>query len=225
MAFSSLGNVVVQTLTAARVKQQIAKEGILPFPTFFARNFDLSIFWSPPPPPSAPPTKQIRIEHRHRNHMRARRPAGAFCAPTGGGVLFAIILIVATIAATTDWTRTRTRRISTPFHPSTRSLWRPRRRGASSSTSALHESHTHYWSHEIDGDAPGLASRPRRCLCWGVCFRWWGIWILAAEWAGERADGEVVCDGDGGAGGLLGWALFGGLACTCLCRGIFGGWN
>ncbi|KAH8593103.1 amino acid/polyamine transporter I [Bisporella sp. PMI_857] len=31
MAFSSLGNVIVSTYTAARVKQEIAKEGILPF--------------------------------------------------------------------------------------------------------------------------------------------------------------------------------------------------
>src|SRR6266511_2921199 len=38
MAFSSLGNILVQTYTAARVKQEIAKEGILPFSKFFARN-------------------------------------------------------------------------------------------------------------------------------------------------------------------------------------------
>jgi Amino acid permease len=41
MACSGLGNVIVQTFTAARVKQEIAKEGILPYSAFFARNFDL----------------------------------------------------------------------------------------------------------------------------------------------------------------------------------------
>jgi amino acid transporter len=41
MAFSSLGNILVQTYTAARVKQEIAKEGILPFSKFFARNISL----------------------------------------------------------------------------------------------------------------------------------------------------------------------------------------
>lgn len=40
MAFSSLGNVIVSTYTAARVKQEIAKEGILPFSKFIARNYD-----------------------------------------------------------------------------------------------------------------------------------------------------------------------------------------
>jgi hypothetical protein len=38
IAFSSLGNIIVQTFTAARVKQEIAKEGILPFSKFFAKN-------------------------------------------------------------------------------------------------------------------------------------------------------------------------------------------
>jgi Amino acid permease len=44
VAFSSLGNVVVQSFTAARVKQEIAKEGILPWSTYFGRNFDLRLF-------------------------------------------------------------------------------------------------------------------------------------------------------------------------------------
>jgi amino acid transporter len=43
MAVSALGNVIVMTYTATRVKQEIAKEGILPFPKFFAQNYDLSI--------------------------------------------------------------------------------------------------------------------------------------------------------------------------------------
>ncbi|KAF2417528.1 hypothetical protein EJ08DRAFT_80031 [Tothia fuscella] len=36
VAFSVFGNVIVMTFTAARVKQEIAKEGILPFSLFFA---------------------------------------------------------------------------------------------------------------------------------------------------------------------------------------------
>jgi amino acid transporter len=36
IAFSILGNIVVITFTAARVKQEIAKEGIIPFSLFFA---------------------------------------------------------------------------------------------------------------------------------------------------------------------------------------------
>jgi amino acid transporter len=40
MAVSSLGNVIVSTYTAARVKQEIAKEGILPFSLLIARNYD-----------------------------------------------------------------------------------------------------------------------------------------------------------------------------------------
>ncbi|KAK7883601.1 hypothetical protein LTR67_011100 [Exophiala xenobiotica] len=38
LSFSSLGNIIIQTFTAARVKQELAKEGILPFSKFFARS-------------------------------------------------------------------------------------------------------------------------------------------------------------------------------------------
>ncbi|KAL8898588.1 MAG: hypothetical protein Q9207_006621 [Kuettlingeria erythrocarpa] len=38
IAFSIFGNVVVMTFTASRVKQEIAKEGILPFSLFFASS-------------------------------------------------------------------------------------------------------------------------------------------------------------------------------------------
>ncbi|KAK2017262.1 high-affinity methionine permease [Colletotrichum eremochloae] len=43
LAISSMGNIIVMTYTAARVKQEIAKEGILPWPKFFAQNTDMSI--------------------------------------------------------------------------------------------------------------------------------------------------------------------------------------
>jgi amino acid transporter len=43
LAVSSLGNIIVMTYTAARVKQEIAKEGILPAAKFFAQNTDMSL--------------------------------------------------------------------------------------------------------------------------------------------------------------------------------------
>lgn len=43
LAISSLGNIIVMTYTAARVKQEIAKEGLLPWPKFFAQNRDMSL--------------------------------------------------------------------------------------------------------------------------------------------------------------------------------------
>ncbi|KAG9233201.1 amino acid permease-domain-containing protein [Amylocarpus encephaloides] len=42
IAFSILGNIVVMTFTAARVKQEIAKEGILPYSLFFATGHTTS---------------------------------------------------------------------------------------------------------------------------------------------------------------------------------------
>jgi hypothetical protein len=41
--FSAIGNVIVVTFTAARVKQEIAKEGILPYSLFFAQSYDFSL--------------------------------------------------------------------------------------------------------------------------------------------------------------------------------------
>ncbi|KAI9767776.1 MAG: hypothetical protein M1840_005457 [Geoglossum simile] len=43
LAISSLGNIIVVTFTAARVKQEIAKEGMIPWPKFFAQNYDFSL--------------------------------------------------------------------------------------------------------------------------------------------------------------------------------------
>ncbi|KAF7561912.1 hypothetical protein G7046_g2221 [Stylonectria norvegica] len=43
LAISSFGNIVVMTYTAARLKQEIAKQGFLPFPKFFAQNTDVSL--------------------------------------------------------------------------------------------------------------------------------------------------------------------------------------
>lgn len=43
LAISSIGNMIVMTYTAARVKQEVAKEGVLPYAKFFAQNTDLSL--------------------------------------------------------------------------------------------------------------------------------------------------------------------------------------
>jgi amino acid transporter len=43
IAISALGNVIVMSYTATRVKQELAKEGFLPFPQFLASNYDISI--------------------------------------------------------------------------------------------------------------------------------------------------------------------------------------
>lgn len=43
MAISSFGNIIVFTFTASRVKQEIAKEGIIPWPKVFGEDADLSL--------------------------------------------------------------------------------------------------------------------------------------------------------------------------------------
>lgn len=43
LAVSSVGNIIVMTYTAARVKQEIAKEGVLPAAKFFAQSTDMSL--------------------------------------------------------------------------------------------------------------------------------------------------------------------------------------
>ncbi|KAL6716587.1 hypothetical protein ACLMJK_006154 [Lecanora helva] len=45
LAFSILGNIVVMTFTASRVKQEIAKEGVLPFSLFFATSTTTPYAW------------------------------------------------------------------------------------------------------------------------------------------------------------------------------------
>lgn len=77
MAFSSLGNILVQTFTAARVKQEIAKEGILPFSKFFADNKTLT--------PAFLRTKKDRFSEA--------TPIGAFCLHWA----WSVILILASI--------------------------------------------------------------------------------------------------------------------------------
>jgi len=80
MAFSSFGNIIVQTFTAARVKQELAKEGILPFTKFFANN------------------KSLRLFNSGRNASFAGETSNA--TPVGALVLhwiFTVVLIIVTI--------------------------------------------------------------------------------------------------------------------------------
>ncbi|KAG9659277.1 hypothetical protein KCU64_g3957, partial [Aureobasidium melanogenum] len=42
LAFSSFGNMIVDTFTAARVKQEIAKEGILPWHRYIAKSYNVT---------------------------------------------------------------------------------------------------------------------------------------------------------------------------------------
>ncbi|KAK2758650.1 hypothetical protein FQN54_003340 [Arachnomyces sp. PD_36] len=57
IAFSILGNILAITFTTARVKQEIAKEGILPFSLFFATGYTT-------------PWAMLRPGHRNNAHYR-----------------------------------------------------------------------------------------------------------------------------------------------------------
>lgn len=79
MAFTSFGNIIVQTYTAARVKQEIAKEGIIPFAGFFAKNYAIT-----------------------PEFLRSKKDKGSEATPAAAYLLhwiFAIILILATVPA------------------------------------------------------------------------------------------------------------------------------
>ncbi|KIW96185.1 uncharacterized protein Z519_03252 [Cladophialophora bantiana CBS 173.52] len=78
IAFSSFGNIIVQTFTAARVKQEIAKEGILPWAKFFANNYSL---WP------------RRLRRDTRAETSDDTPAGALILH----LVFAVALILLTV--------------------------------------------------------------------------------------------------------------------------------
>lgn len=100
MAISSFGNIVVMTFTAARVKQEIAKEGILPFAKFFGqtRNYSLGriLLWLQKPSH----TSLNRTFHRlwtqpwlDTKHHSQETPFGALFLHW----VFTLIMILATI--------------------------------------------------------------------------------------------------------------------------------
>jgi hypothetical protein len=94
LAVSSFGNVVVMTFTAARVKQEIAKQGILPWSKFFAEDHDVSIGrllkwfqmkgWF---------TFLFRFKWFHPNNHTEKTPLGALLLH----IVTCIILILATL--------------------------------------------------------------------------------------------------------------------------------
>lgn len=93
MAFSALGNIIVQTFTAARVKQEIAKEGILPpraVSRFFAENYSPRQWLRPKERESSTVAKSEKTAPEHQGSEDT--PAAAFLLHW----TFAVILILAT---------------------------------------------------------------------------------------------------------------------------------
>ncbi|KAI5458244.1 amino acid permease-domain-containing protein [Mariannaea sp. PMI_226] len=109
LAIASLGNIIVMTYTAARVKQEIAKEGIIPFAKTFAQDRDMSLGrllkffqrkgWF---------TSLLRIRWFSPEEHMERTPVGAFALH----LCFVFILIFATWGMTPDDTYTLLTRLS-----------------------------------------------------------------------------------------------------------------
>ncbi|KAL8715355.1 MAG: hypothetical protein Q9220_000688 [cf. Caloplaca sp. 1 TL-2023] len=88
IALSIFGNVVVMTFTASRVKQEIAKEGILPFSLFFA---------------SSSTTPWARLRRRFsRSSNQTSQPEQSPSAALFLHWIFCMVLIAATSSASTD---------------------------------------------------------------------------------------------------------------------------
>ncbi|CAG2012456.1 unnamed protein product [Fusarium graminearum] len=82
LAISAFGNIVVMTYTAARMKQEIAKQGFLPFTSFLGRNRDVSLgrflMWLQGG--ERKPTDQP-VENRHQDTRKitgSRKPRNRF---------------------------------------------------------------------------------------------------------------------------------------------------
>ncbi|KAF2090393.1 amino acid transporter [Saccharata proteae CBS 121410] len=91
LAISGLGNIIVMTFTAARVKQEIAKEGVLPYAKFFGQSTNiLSRLFAPLIP-----------GHHHTPKTPSQATATSTTEPTPVGALclhwfFSVLLILAT---------------------------------------------------------------------------------------------------------------------------------
>ncbi|ETI20381.1 hypothetical protein G647_08416 [Cladophialophora carrionii CBS 160.54] len=101
LAISSLGNIIVMTYTAARVKQEIAKEGLLPWPKFFGQNKDLSfgrlLRWAQRTEALNKPFGSIlRLRWLAPEHHSERTPVGALVLH----LLTCIVLLFATYGET-----------------------------------------------------------------------------------------------------------------------------
>ncbi|KAL8654156.1 MAG: hypothetical protein Q9226_003544 [Calogaya cf. arnoldii] len=86
IALSIFGNILVMTFTASRVKQEIAKEGILPFSLFFARSTTTPYAWFK------------RRFWPSRSRILEQSPATALLLHW----FFAVILVAATSSTTTN---------------------------------------------------------------------------------------------------------------------------
>ncbi|KIV90625.1 hypothetical protein PV10_07909 [Exophiala mesophila] len=105
LAISSLGNIIVMTYTAARVKQEIGKEGLLPWPKFWALDVDFSfgrmLRWARRTPAiSRPFAGLLQLRCLAPEHHTEPTPVGAFVLH----FLTCTILILATYGATPQHT-------------------------------------------------------------------------------------------------------------------------
>lgn len=93
MAISSFGNIVVWTYTAARMKQEIAKQCFIPFASFFAKNKDFSLgrllMWLEG---GSRNSRGRRIKFLNPANHREKTPVGALLLH----LISCIILILAT---------------------------------------------------------------------------------------------------------------------------------
>lgn len=193
MAFSSLGNVVVQTFTAARVKQEIAKEGILPYSAFFARNFDLTSLF----------------RDRGRGQQNDRRGAGSQSGetPAGGFLLhwlFAAALIVASISQKPE----DTYRTDVNIYSFTIDALSGFLVGLGLLYLRLNEAHTH-WSKKSTS-TPWLSISAATVFTLGNLFPLVGIWIPPEAGSVIVPSGKWFVTGTVGMGvlgvGALWWA-------------------
>jgi hypothetical protein len=97
LAISSFGNIVVWTYTAARMKQEIAKQCFIPFASFFAKNKDFSLgrflMWLEGGSRSS---RGYRINFLNPANHREKTPVGALMLH----LVTCIVLIMATYGMT-----------------------------------------------------------------------------------------------------------------------------
>ena len=94
VAFSCFGNVIIITFTAARVKQEIAKQGILPWSLFFATGYTTPWAWLKSRITSSPGSlSTAAVEGIDLEDYKEKTPMAAF----GLHCLSAVFLILVTI--------------------------------------------------------------------------------------------------------------------------------
>lgn len=93
VSFSCFGNIIIMTFTAARVKQEIAKQGVLPYSLFFATGHTTPWAWIRSRF-SAPTRRQVADEHGEKteDHLE-KTPMAAFALHW----LSSVFLIIVTV--------------------------------------------------------------------------------------------------------------------------------